>query len=103
MKNRKFYSAHTGVEAVAMFNSSPSETYKAILMDVHMPEMDGYTATKEIRKSDHLDAKNIPIIAMTADVFAEDIAEAKASGMNDHIGKPIDTQVIISTLKKYIK
>ena len=95
-------SAKNGVEAVAIFNSSPENTYNAILMDVHMPEMDGYTATKEIRKSNHKDAKSIPIIAMTADVFAEDIAEAMASGMDDHIAKPIDLNSIISTLKKHI-
>ena len=95
--------AWNGLEAVERFCSAPEGTYKAILMDVHMPEMDGYRATQAIRASDHAEARSIPIIAMTADVFAEDVSEAMAAGMNDHIGKPIDKALLLSTLQKYIK
>lgn len=94
--------AWNGSEAVAMFNSAPAGTYSAILMDVHMPEMDGYQATTTIRASAHEDSVTIPIIAMTADAFAENVAEAYAAGMDDHIAKPIDVQVLFSTLKKFI-
>lgn len=91
-----------GKEAVEKFETSPSGTYMAILMDVHMPEMDGHEAARTIRDSSHPEAKSIPIIAMTADAFAEDVAASGASGMNDHITKPIDVSVLFSTLEKYI-
>lgn len=94
--------AWNGKEAVDMFCAAPPGTYKAILMDVHMPELDGYSASQAIRKSAHTDAASIPIIAMTADVFAEDVAQAKAFGMNDHIGKPIENRLLLATLRKYI-
>ena len=92
-----------GKEAVERFHASKEGTYKAILMDIQMPEMDGYEATRKIRMSDHPEAKTIPIIAMTADVFAEKVNEAYESGMNDHIGKPINIPILIDTLKKYIE
>jgi len=72
-------------------------------MDVQMPVMDGHTATKKIRSSEHEEAKTIPIIAMTADAFAENVTEALASGMNDHIAKPIDQRTLFDTIAKYIK
>ena len=95
-------SAWNGLEAVELFAASPPGAYAAILMDVHMPEMDGYEATRAIRASTHPSARTVPIIAMTADVFAEDVAEAKASGMDDHIGKPVDVALMFKTLDKYI-
>ena len=95
-------SAWNGKEAVSMFENSPAGTYKVVLMDVHMPEMDGYQATHAIRTCDRIDAATIPIIAMTADAFAENVAEAYAAGMNDHIAKPIDVSILFETLKKYI-
>ena len=76
--------------------------YKAILMDVHMPELDGYQATRAIRSSRHPEGATIPVIAMTADAFAENVAEAFAVGMNDHIAKPIDIDLLFKTLRKYI-
>lgn len=91
-----------GMEVVETFEKSPAGTYKLILMDVHMPLMDGHQATRTIRASSHPEAKTIPIIAMTADAFAEDVAESSASGMNDHISKPIDIPTLFETLKKYI-
>lgn len=95
--------AWNGQEAVNTFSKMPKGTYKAILMDVQMPVMDGYQATKEIRASEHPDAKDIPIIAMTADAFAENVAEAHAAGMNAHISKPIDLPTLFNTLEEYIK
>lgn len=94
--------AWNGNEAVELYENAEAGTYAAILMDVHMPALNGYDATMKIRTSEHTDAKSIPIIAMTADAFAEDIAEAIAAGMTDHISKPIDTGVLFDKLAKYI-
>ena len=94
-------SAWNGREAVEMFTASEAGTYIAILMDVHMPEMNGHEATRAIRSSQHHEAKTIPIIAMTADAFAENVAEAYESGMDAHISKPIDIRTLLNTLKKY--
>ena len=74
-----------------------------ILMDVQMPVMNGYEATRAIRRSSHELAKTIPIIAMTANAFAEDIKNALSAGMNAHIAKPIDPQKLYETLAAYIK
>ncbi|MDD4074806.1 MAG: response regulator [Eubacteriales bacterium] len=95
-------SAWNGSEAVSMFENAAPGTYKLILMDVHMPDMDGYLATQIIRRSAHPDGAAIPIIAMTADAFAENVAEAYAVGMNDHIAKPVDMDILRKTLCKYI-
>ena len=94
--------AENGRAAADMFCNAPAGTYGAILMDIHMPEMDGHQASRAIRSSGHEEAMTIPIIAMTADAFAENVAEAKASGMNDHIAKPIDSEKLFKTLSKYI-
>jgi len=93
--------AENGRIAVSMFRENP-EKYSLILMDVNMPEMDGYEATRQIRALDLIQAKDIPIIAMTANVFKEDVEKCLESGMNDHTGKPIDTSAILGMLKKYI-
>ncbi len=100
--NITFDSALNGREALETFERSQPGTYKAILMDVHMPEMDGHEATRRIRASAHLEAKTIPIIAMTADAFSENIQEAIEAGMTDHISKPIDTAVLFEILSKYV-
>ncbi len=71
-------------------------------MDVQMPVLNGYEATKIIRSIDREDAKTIPVIAMTANAFAEDIKDAKDAGMDDHIAKPVDIDVIRKTLGKYL-
>ena len=78
------------------------DTVDVVLMDVQMPEMDGYEATKAIRASHHPEAKSIPIIAVTADVFTDDIARAMSSGMNDYISKPIDYPKLFNVLKKFL-
>jgi signal transduction histidine kinase/CheY-like chemotaxis protein len=93
--------AENGLEAVRLFSEAP-EKYDMIFMDVQMPEMDGYEATRHIRALGHLRAKEIPIVAMTANVFREDIEKCFAAGMNGHIGKPIDMEELLSALRKYL-
>ena len=93
--------ATTGSEAVKHFQTAPND-YVLILMDVNMPEMDGYEATNCIRSSGLKQADKIPIIAMTASVFREDIERCLACGMNGHLGKPLDTMKVISTIKKHL-
>ena len=93
--------AENGAEAVRMFSESPDK-YNIIFMDLQMPEMDGYEATRAIRALPHEKAKTIPIIAMTANVFKEDIDRSLASGMNDHLGKPLDFAAVLSILRQYL-
>ncbi|MPN42210.1 Sensor protein EvgS [bioreactor metagenome] len=95
-------SAENGKSAVEKFESSTAGTYSAILKDVQMPVMDGHEATRLIRGLKHDQATSIPIIAMTANAFTEDITAAISAGMNEHISKPIDTQVLFAVLNKYI-
>ncbi|MDR2357011.1 MAG: response regulator [Oscillospiraceae bacterium] len=93
--------AENGAEAVRMFGASP-ERYDLIFMDVQMPELDGYEATKAIRALDFPRAREIPIVAMTANVFREDIERCIAAGMNDHIGKPLDFVEVLEKLERYL-
>ncbi len=90
-----------GLLALERFMRDPSR-YSAILMDINMPVMDGYEATKRIRAEGSIKAKTIPIIAMTANVFNADIIKSLSSGMNEHIGKPIDDAVMLNKLAKYL-
>ena len=90
--------AATGLEAVETIRRCPE--IDLILMDIMMPVMNGYNATKRIRSMDREDAKEIPIIAMTANAFEEDKREAIASGMNGHIAKPIDVNELMAILVK---
>ena len=94
--------AENGYEALKLFNDSEPGTYDAILMDLQMPVMDGYTAAREIRSSSHPEAKTVPIIALTANAFAEDISKVMAAGMNDHVTKPIDFDRLLAALRKCI-
>jgi len=93
--------AENGSQAVSMFAEAP-EKYDMIFMDVQMPEMDGYEATQRIRALDIPSAKNIPIVAMTANVFREDIEKCLEAGMNDHIGKPLDFDMVLKKLRTYL-
>ena len=93
--------ARNGLESVELFEQSESDSFDVILMDVMMPVMDGLTATKRIRKLKRKDARTVPVIAMTANVFNEDIIAAKEAGMNEHIAKPLDFDQLIHTLAKY--
>ena len=91
-----------GQICVTKFEESPVGYYDAIIMDVRMPVMNGYEATRAIREMEREDA-DIPIIAMTADAFSEDIQKCLECGMNDHLAKPIDIQSVVYKLKKYLK
>jgi CheY-like chemotaxis protein len=95
--------ATNGKDAVTLFESSPPNTYDVILMDIMMPIMDGLTASRTIRSSNHPEAKTIPIVAMTANAYREDIDKALESGMNEHISKPIDIPKLFSILSHYKK
>jgi len=94
--------AENGKIAVSMFRAHP-EKYSVILMDINMPEMDGYEAARQIRALDVAWAKDIPILAMTANVFKEDVEKCFVSGMNDHIGKPINSDALLGMLNKYLR
>jgi signal transduction histidine kinase/CheY-like chemotaxis protein len=93
--------AENGHEAVALFTKDP-ESFDLILMDIQMPELDGYEATRQIRASGSARAQEIPIIAMTANVFREDIERSLAAGMNDHLGKPLDFDRVLKMLTRYL-
>ena len=95
--------AVNGKEAVEKISASSEGEFSVILMDVQMPEMDGYDATKAIRNLENKKLAEIPIIAMTANAFNEDIEKAHSVGMNAHISKPIDVPTMMETLKKFIK
>lgn len=94
--------AVNGQEALTAFNKSQEGYYQAVLMDLQMPVMDGYQAARKIRESGHPQAGRIPIIALTANAFAEDMAKALAAGMDDHVAKPIDYDRLFFVLDKYI-
>ena len=94
--------AVNGIEAVRMFRDA-QERYDMIFMDVQMPEMDGLEATQQIRNIGTVRAKEIPIVAMTANVFREDIEKCKEVGMNGHVGKPLVSNEVFETLKLYLK
>lgn len=91
--------AENGEQALHLFENSDIGEYSCILMDINMPVMDGYTAARTIRACNRADAETIPIYAMTANAFAEDIASALDAGMNGHLAKPIDTSVLYGTLE----
>ena len=91
-----------GREAVKLFSRHPEGTFDVILMDIMMPLMDGYEATRQIRKLDRTDASSIPIIALTANAFAEDVRHALDCGMNAHLAKPLDVEKMIHTIALYL-
>ena len=95
--------AENGEICVDKFSRSEEGYYDAILMDLRMPVMTGYEAAVAIRKLDRPDAGTIPIIAMTADAFAEDVKRCLDCGMNAHISKPIDVRIVAGKLKKFMK
>nr|WP_330416600.1 ATP-binding protein [Dorea formicigenerans] len=95
--------AWDGQEAVELFRNSEPGEFDVILMDIMMPVMDGYEAAKMIRSLDREDAKEIPIIAMTANAFTEDRIKAKEAGMDEHIAKPVDMELLIKVIHKLVK
>ena len=92
-----------GQQAVELFKEKPAGTFDAILMDLMMPVMDGYTATRKIRSLERSDAKTIPIIAMTANAFREDAEKCIAVGMNAHLAKPLDIEKVMITICHFVK
>ena len=92
-----------GQQAVELFKEKPAGTFDAILMDLMMPVMDGYTATRKIRELERSDAKTVPIIAMTANAFDEDRKRSREAGMNGHLAKPLNIQDIIGTIAECIQ
>lgn len=103
MVNLKVETAEDGESGLKKFLSSSEDYYRTILMDIQLPGMNGYETTEAIRNSSHPCAARIPILAMTAHAFAEDISAALSSGMNGHIAKPIDTEVLYDTLKRVME
>jgi len=93
--------AEDGMAAIRMFADAP-EKYGMIFMDIQMPEADGYEATRRIRAIEHPRAKTIPIVAMTANVFKEDVNKCLNAGMNDHVGKPIEMNAVLNKLRYYL-
>ena len=94
--------AKDGVECVDMLEKAANGTYRLILMDIQMPVMNGYDAAKKIRRMDDLPKADIPIIAMTANAFSEDKQAALDAGMNDHVSKPINMNILVPTIQKYL-
>jgi CheY-like chemotaxis protein len=88
--------AGNGLEALRLLSENPVK-YDLVFMDVQMPEMDGLEATRNIRKN----GNNIPVVAMTANVFKEDIDKCLEAGMNDHLGKPLDMGNVLEKIRKY--
>ena len=95
--------AVNGEEALSLFMNTEAKPYDLILMDIQMPVLDGYEATKKIRSSNHPQAKTIPIVAMTAHAFVEDVSRSLACGMNSHLTKPIDVHELLKTLLLYFE
>ena len=95
--------APDGTDAVSMVGKSEEYYYDVILMDVQMPIMNGYEATRTIRSLPREDVKTLPIIAMTANALEEDKAAALKSGMNDHIAKPLDIELFMDVHKKHLR
>lgn len=95
--------AKNGLEGVNLFKSSENGYFDIVLMDVMMPVMDGYKATEKIRALERPDAKTVPIIAMSANAFQDDILKSKSAGMNEHLAKPISTKKLLSSIFRYVK
>ena len=94
--------ANDGVACIDMIEKADADYYKLILMDIQMPVMNGYDATLAIRKMKDTKKSRIPIIAMTANAFAEDVQKVLSVGMNDHVAKPVDINILVSTMMKYL-
>ena len=103
MREMEVELAENGKIALEMFEKSPENYYDAILMDMRMPEMDGLEATQKIRALKRPDAKKIPIIALTANAFDEDVQRSLQAGLNAHLSKPVEPDVLFETLENMIK
>jgi CheY-like chemotaxis protein len=103
MREMEVEHAVNGKVAVDMFERSEEGYYDAILMDMRMPEMDGLEATRMIRKMDRRDAKKIPIIALTANAFDEDVQRSMQAGLDAHLSKPVEPELLFETLESLIR
>ena len=95
--------AENGKKAVEIYEQSPENYFDCIFLDINMPEMDGYEAVLAIRESGRKDASGVPVFAMTANAFAEDISAVMDAGMNGHIAKPIEIDILYETLQEVFK
>ena len=103
MREMEVDHAENGRIAVEMFEGHEAGYYDAILMDMRMPEMDGLEATRVIRAMDREDAGQIPIIALTANAFDEDVQRSMQAGLNAHLSKPVEPEILFETLENLIK
>lgn len=103
MREMQVECATNGREALEMFSKSQENYYDAILMDMNMPEMDGLEATMKIRALEREDAKTIPIIALTAKAFDEDVQRSLQAGLNAHLSKPVEPDALFATLESMIR
>jgi CheY-like chemotaxis protein len=103
MTGLKVERAADGTEAVKLVSECEDGYYDLIFMDIQMPKMNGYDATRVIRSMNRGYCGRVPIIAMTANAFAEDVQAAKTVGMNEHIAKPLDLRILVNTLEKWLK
>jgi len=103
MRGMEVEHAPNGQEAVDTFAKSPPNYFDAVLMDIRMPIMDGLTATETIRALERPDAKTVPIIAMTANAFDEDVQRSLQAGMNAHLSKPVEPEHLFKTLAELIE
>lgn len=94
--------AENGIESLKMLEASEPGRYSLIFMDIQMPVMNGLEAAKAIRRLDDVRKSSIPIIAMTANAFAQDVSDCINAGMNAHIAKPVNMNIMLSEIKKYV-
>ena len=95
--------AYNGQEAVDVFRTKAAGTFDVILMDVMMPVMDGLTAAREIQATNRVDAAEIPIFAMTANAFYDDVRQSREAGMVEHLSKPIQEQELLDAIRRHVK
>ena len=103
IKQMNIIQAWNGKEALEIIKNSKEYEIDIVLMDILMPEMDGYTATKEIRKLGRKDTAELPIIALTANAFTEDIEKTVEAGMNGCVTKPVNFNVLLKTINQFVK
>ncbi len=94
--------AENGQEAVEMFEHVPEGYYDLIFMDIQMPVMNGHEAARNIRKLEHTRKRRVPVVAVTANAFLEDIQMSKEAGMDGHLAKPLDIQLLMETMRKWL-
>ena len=94
--------AEDGEKAVELFGKSEVNYYDLILMDIQMPQMDGFEATRRIRAMERLDAASVPIFAMTANAFAEDEEKSRQAGMNAHLSKPLEISAVLAAMNEIL-